>query len=72
VLVEPSLKFHCQDVGTPVEVSVNCTGWPAAGAEGLKPNEAIRAVTTVTVRVAELEPEAFVAVRVTVFDPAVA
>jgi hypothetical protein len=25
VLVDPSPKLHCQEVGEPVEVSVNCT-----------------------------------------------
>ena len=34
-------------------------------------NEAASAAPTVTVRVVLLEPEALVAVRVTVFDPAV-
>jgi hypothetical protein len=33
--------------------------------------EAVNAATTVTVRVAVLEPELFVAVNVTVFEPAV-
>jgi hypothetical protein len=35
VLVVPSPKFHCQEVGDPVEVSVNCTAWPAVGDAGL-------------------------------------
>jgi len=35
VLVDPSLKFHCQKVGPPVDVSVNCTAWPAVGEAGL-------------------------------------
>jgi len=35
VLVDPSLKFHCQEVGPPVDVSVNCTAWPAVGEAGL-------------------------------------
>jgi len=33
-LADPSLKFHCQEVGEPVEVSVNCTAWPATGEAG--------------------------------------
>jgi hypothetical protein len=57
--------------GVPIDVSVNCTDWPAAGEEGLNVNEAARAATTVTVLLALCDPEAFVAVRVTVFDPAV-
>ena len=35
VLVVPSLKFHCQDVGLPIDVSVNCIAWPATGEAGL-------------------------------------
>ena len=35
VLVVPSPKFHDHEVGVPVEVSVNCTDWPAAGDAGL-------------------------------------
>lgn len=34
VLVAPSPKFHCHEVGEPVEVSVNCTAWPATGEVG--------------------------------------
>jgi len=52
-------------------VSVNWTDWPAAGDAGLNVKEAARAATTVIVRFVLLEPEAFVAVRVTVFEPAV-
>jgi hypothetical protein len=70
-LVAPSPKFHCQIDGVPIEVSVNCTDWPAAGDAGLQVKEAARAARTVTVRLVLLEPEALVAVRVTVFEPAV-
>ena len=70
--VDPSPKLHDHDVGVPVDVSVNCTDWPAAGDVGLYVNEAARATTTVTVLLVLLEPEVFVAVRVTVFEPAVA
>ena len=72
VLVVPSLKLHDHEVGVPVEVSVNCTACPAAGEAGLYVNEAASAAPTVTVRLTLLEPEALVAVSVTVFDPAVA
>jgi len=41
------------------------------GEPGLKLNEAASAAPTVTVRLVLLEPEAFVTVSVTVFDPAV-
>jgi hypothetical protein len=66
LLVAPSPKFHRHEVGEPVEVSVNCTACPAAGDAGLKVNDAVRAGTTVTVRVTLWEPELLVAVRVTV------
>ena len=72
VLVDPSPKLHDQAVGLPVDVSVNCTAWPAAGDSGLKLNDAASAATTVTVRLVLLKPELLVAVRVTVFEPAVA
>jgi hypothetical protein len=35
VEVVPSPKSHCQEVGLPEEVSVNCTDWPGAGMDGL-------------------------------------
>ena len=35
VLVFPSPKFHCQELGLPVDVSVNWTDCPAAGDVGL-------------------------------------
>ena len=71
MLVEPSPKAQLQDVGVPVDESVNWTAWPAAGEAGLKVNEAESAVTTVTVRLVLLEPEPLVTVRVTVLDPVV-
>jgi len=37
----PSPKFHCHEVGFPVEVSVNCTGWPATGEIGVYVKEAL-------------------------------
>ena len=67
----PSPKFHCQREGLPVEVSVNCTDWPAVGEAGLVLNEAVSAVATATVRLTLLEPELSVTVKVTVFDPAI-
>jgi len=72
VLVAPSLKFHCQELGPPVDVFVNWTACPAVGVAGLKVNDAVSAVATVTVRLALLEPEPLATVRVTAFDPAVA
>ena len=71
VLVPPSPKFHCHEVGLPIEVSVNATDCPGAGKAGLYVKDAVSAPPTVTVRVVLLEPEPLVAVRVTVLDPAV-
>jgi hypothetical protein len=36
VLVAPSPKFHCQEVGFPEVVSANCTDCPGPGVAGLK------------------------------------
>ena len=71
MLVPPSPKFHCQAVGVPAEVSVNCTDCPTTGEAGLLLKEAARAAATVTVLVVLFDPEALVTVRVTVLDPAV-
>jgi hypothetical protein len=66
VLVVPSPKCHCQEVGVPVEVSVNCTAWPAPGEDGLYVNEAEEAEgITVIVRRLVLEPALLPAVRLT-------
>ena len=50
MLVKPSPKFHCHEVGLPVDVSVNATDCPAAGDTGLNANDAATTATTVTVR----------------------
>ena len=71
MLVEPSPKFQLQDVGLPVDESVNWTAWPVAGDAGLNVKEAESAATTVTVRLVLLEPELLVTVNVTVLAPAV-
>jgi hypothetical protein len=71
VLVAPSPKAQLQDVGLPVEASVNWTDWPAAGEAGLKVKDAESAATTVTVRLVLFEPEPLVTVKVTVLDPTV-
>ena len=65
VLVAPSPKFHCQEAGDPVEVSVNCTACPATGELGVNVKEAVRVGTTVTVRLIFFEPVTLVALRVT-------
>ncbi|MCG7851115.1 MAG: hypothetical protein MIO92_01190 [Methanosarcinaceae archaeon] len=70
VLVPPSPKFHCHEVGPPVEVSVNATACPGVGKAGLNVNEATSPVVpTLTVRLTLLVPESFVAVRITAYDP---
>jgi hypothetical protein len=68
VLVPPSPKLHCQDVGVPVEESVKATAWLGAGEDGLKVNDASNAVAgaIVTTRLVVLEPEPVAAVRLTV------
>jgi hypothetical protein len=71
VLEIPSPKFHCQELGVPADVSVNCTDWPVAGEAGPKVKEAVSAVATVTVRLTLFDPELLVTVKVTDFDPAV-
>ena len=65
------MKFHCPAVGLPVEVSVNSTDSPATGEDGVNPKAAVTGVATMTVRLALLEPELFVAGSGTVFDPTV-
>jgi len=68
VLVVPSPKFHSQEVGDPVEVSVNCTACPAVGAAGEKVNEDDRTDMDATVsdRLPCFEPELLLVVSVTV------
>ena len=67
VLVAPSPKFHCQDVGLPVEVSVNCTACPGAGEAGLLAKDAVSAEAGATLRswVRVLELALLLAIRVT-------
>jgi hypothetical protein len=65
VLVAPSPKFHCQEVGLPEDVSANCMICPTLGEDGLYTNDAVAAAgTIVIVLFALLEPELFVAMRV--------
>jgi hypothetical protein len=72
VPIVPSPKFQDQEAGFPEDRSVNCTDWPVAGEVGLKEKEAASASATVRDWLEALEPEPFVAVKVTVFAPAVA
>jgi hypothetical protein len=64
--VPPSPKVQAQDVGAPLETSVNWTDWLVAGADGEYENAAtgtVAAGLTVTVLVEEALPDALVAVR---------
>jgi metal-sulfur cluster biosynthetic enzyme len=65
VEVAPSPKLQAQEVGVPVDVSVNWTGCPAAGDAGLYANEAVSAATTVTVLLVVLDSEVLWTVSVT-------
>lgn len=65
-LVDPSPNFHCQEVGEPMDVSVNFTAWPAVGEDGETVKDAVSAGTTVTVRFELWEPELLTTVSVTV------
>jgi hypothetical protein len=73
-LVAPSPKFQDQEVGFPVEVSVNETVCPVTGAAGVNANPALTvpACVTVTVRLVEPDPAVLLAFRVTVNVPAAA
>jgi hypothetical protein len=68
VLVVPSPKFHCQEVGDPVEVSENCTACPAIGAAGekVKEDDSTDMDATVSVWLPYFGPELEPAVSVTV------
>lgn len=63
---DPSPKSHCQEVGDPVDVSVNWTTWPATGDAGLYVKDAVRAGITVIVWLVLFEPVVLLTVKVTV------
>jgi len=67
-LVAPSPKLHCQEVGDPVEVSVNCTACPASGEAGLKVKDAVGVDEglTMTALLAVFVPAPLLASKVTV------
>jgi hypothetical protein len=66
VLVVPSPKCHCQEVGELLDVSVNWTVFPACGDAGLYVNDAAPAeAITVIVRLRALDPALLPAVRLT-------
>jgi hypothetical protein len=71
VEVAPSPKFHCHEIGDPVEVSVNPMDWPVVGEAGLKLKDAVSTAPIMMFRVAIFDPRLFVTVRVTVFVPVV-
>jgi hypothetical protein len=70
VLVIPSPKCHCQEIGEFVDVSVNWIGCPVIGDAGLYVNDAAVAAVeadgiTVIVRLFVLDPVLLPAVRLT-------
>ena len=67
MLVVPSPKFHCQEVGLPADVSVNCTDWPVTGELGLKVKEAVSDDADITAMdwLPFFEPEPLLAIRET-------
>lgn len=71
MLVDPSPKVQDQNVGVPVEVSVNPTVWLVVGALGekLKPAKG-GATLTVRALLTLLEPPSLLVLRVTVNSPA--
>ena len=66
---EPSPKLQDQDMGLPVEASVNATIWPMVGVAGDMLKLAVGTVpaeaATMIGSMAELDPFALLAVRVT-------
>ena len=70
VLVAPSPKSHDQEVGPPGDVSANITVCPTVGEAGLKTKVAVAgAGMMVSVRIVLLEPEWFVTIRFTLWNP---
>ena len=63
----PSPKFHDQDVGLPVDVSVNWTACPTEGRTGAKAKDDVSTdiEATVTVLLACFEPVLLVEIRLT-------
>ena len=71
VLVVPSPKFQCQEVGSPMVVSANCTVWPGPGVVGLKTKVACEdAAMTVSVFVDFFDVVLSAAMRVIFRNPA--
>jgi hypothetical protein len=68
VLADPSPKLQAQELGVPVDVSVNCTDCPAVGRTGVYVNDEARTdvEATVTVLLTCFDIELFFAMRLTV------
>jgi hypothetical protein len=65
-LVAPSPKSQCQEVGSPEDVSANITVCPITGAVGLYTKDAVAGAGIIVIVLSILlEPELFVAARVT-------
>jgi hypothetical protein len=68
VLEKPSPKSHCQEVGEPVDVSVNCTAWLTAGNIGMYVKDAVRVdeELTLTIWLPVFDPDVLLTSKVTV------
>ena len=66
VLVAPSPKSHCQEVGSPGVVSANITDCPTAGEVGLNTKDAVDGAGMIAIVLIVLfETDPFTAVNVT-------
>jgi hypothetical protein len=72
VLVRPSPKFHCQEVGVPVEVSKKLIVCPRTGVLGVyvKSAMSVEAGATMMLRLTLVELEALVTARIMLKVPA--
>ena len=72
MLLNPSPKFHDQDVGLPVDISENCTLCPRTGELGLYEKSAVKvedvATEIILLWLCEFDP--LETVRVTLYEPA--
>jgi len=57
MLVDPSPKSHCQKVGLPVEVSLNCTACPSVGNPGLYAKATLRVFARLAARRLKSDPD---------------
>jgi len=72
VFVTPSPKFHCHEVGVPIEASEKIIGCPRTGELGkyVKSAMSVEAGATMMLRLALMELEALVTVRIILKVPA--